>query len=182
MGLVPWFVIAVLQGREGQALVVFVLAGLTDALDGFLARSLEQTSSLGAYLDPIADKLLLASAFILLALPGGPAPRIPLWISVLVISRDLIILVIALVLFVAMGHLEFPPSRLGKLNTLLQIVAIGLVLSAALLPALVTPARVVLWLVAASTIASGLQYIRRVDRIVAAPVKGSESSSQTPSP
>lgn len=178
MGLVPWFVIALLQGRTGQALLVFLLAGLTDALDGFLARSLKQTSALGAYLDPIADKLLLASAFILLALPGGSPPRIPIWISVLVISRDLLILVIALVLFVAMGQLEFPPSRLGKANTLMQIVAIGLVLSATLVPGLGTAARVALWLVAALTIASGLQYIRRVDRLVAAGDKAADSARQ----
>ena len=177
MGLVPWFVIALLQGRHGQALVVFLLAALTDALDGFLARSLDQASSLGAYLDPIADKLLIVSAFVLLAWPGGPAPRIPLWISVLVIARDLLILLIAAVMFAALGHLDFPPTRLGKANTLCQVVAVGLVLVASMLPQVTLAARIALWLVAALTIGSSLQYLWRLDRLVAARSEADEASS-----
>lgn len=166
MGLVPWFVLALLKGWPGQALAVFVLAGLTDLVDGFLARSLGQTSRVGAYLDPIADKLLLVSAFVLLALPGGAPPRIPLWIAVVVIARDVLILVVALVLFVAAGQIEFPPSRLGRASTLAQVLAIGTVLTSALLPSLERPARVLLWVVAGLALASGFQYLWRADRMV----------------
>ena len=97
MGLIPVFIIAVLNGRATQALLIFVVAGLTDALDGLIARFWSQQSALGAYLDPMADKLLLVSAYATLAVPGVHAGvPIPLWVTVLVITRDVLIVVVSL--------------------------------------------------------------------------------------
>ena len=109
MGLVPLFIIAVIDGDSRKALLIFVVAGVTDALDGLIARLANQHSLLGAYLDPIADKLLLTSAYIALSIPqlnhGAP---IPLWVTVLVIARDLLIVVMALIMYLAAGVRRFP--------------------------------------------------------------------------
>jgi hypothetical protein len=87
MGLIPFFIIAVLDGQALRALAIFCLAGITDALDGFIARFFGQRSALGAYLDPIADKLLLTSAYVMLAIPGlHSGVLIPIWVTVLVIA------------------------------------------------------------------------------------------------
>ncbi len=166
MGLVPIFVIAVLGGRPGQALLVFAVAGVTDALDGFVARWSGQITRLGSYLDPVADKLLLMTAFVVLAVPGVHGGiTIPVWITVLVLTRDLLIVIVALVLYLAQGHADFPPSLLSKANTTVQIVSVVLVLAVGLEPRLETLARVALWLTAFTTVASGLDYVRRVHSI-----------------
>src|SRR5262249_58830870 len=92
MLLIPAFVILVVYGHFGYALGVFVVAGVTDALDGLIARRSGQKTSLGAWLDPMADKLLLVTTFIVLTIPGlGLANRLPLWLTVMVISRDVVI-------------------------------------------------------------------------------------------
>lgn len=166
MGLVPLFIIAVLEGHPGQALVVFAVAGVTDALDGFVARWSGTITRVGIYLDPVADKLLLMTAFVVLALPGDRAGlTIPVWITVLVLTRDALIVIVALVLYLALGHVDFPPSFLSKTNTTVQIVAIVLTLAASLRPDLATTARVALWVTAGTTVASGLDYIRRGHRM-----------------
>ncbi len=129
MGLIPLFVIAILEREPVRALAIFVLAGLTDALDGVLARVLKQQSLLGMYLDPIADKLLLVSAYVLLSIPGShDGVQIPLWVTVLVFARDLLIVVVALVLHLSMGISRFPPTVLSKLNTIAQVLTVVLVL------------------------------------------------------
>ena len=92
MLLIPAFVILVVYGHLGWALVVFVTAGVTDALDGLIARWSGQKTSLGAWLDPMADKLLLVTTFVVLTLPGlGLMNRLPIWLTVLIISRDVVI-------------------------------------------------------------------------------------------
>jgi cardiolipin synthase len=110
-----------------EAFILFVAAGLTDVLDGYLARKLHQKSDLGAILDPTADKLLITTAFILLAFPREAAVvRIPTWVAILAISRDLII---ALVALLAYGHFDpekFKPSILGKLTTFVELTAISI--------------------------------------------------------
>ncbi len=112
IGLVPIFIVVVIERRPGQALLIFAVAGLTDLLDGFFARFLKQQSVLGAYLDPAADKLLLTAAFVMLAIPGlFPGQQIPIWMTVLVISRDVTIVVIALIAHLAIGITKFPPQR-----------------------------------------------------------------------
>src|SRR5258707_8101076 len=165
MGLVPLFIIAVVNGDSTKALLIFVAAGITDALDGFIARFWRQQSMLGGYLDPIADKLLLTSAFVVLSIPslthGAP---IPLWITILVISRDVLLVTVALVLYLAAGIHSFPPTLLGKGNTVLQVVAVVFVLIAGTLPAaplLPQVSAVTIYPVPLFTVASGLDYLIR---------------------
>jgi cardiolipin synthase len=166
MGLVPLFIIAVIDGESRKALLIFVAAGVTDALDGFIARFANQKSLLGAYLDPIADKLLLTSAYVALSIPqlnhGAP---IPLWVTVLVIARDLLIVAVALILYLAAGVRRFPPSILSKLTTLVQVTAVALVLVSALWPRLEPLAGTLVYGVALFTLASGLDYIVRASRL-----------------
>ncbi len=170
MGLVPLFIIALLRGEPLRALLIFVAAGISDALDGFLARVLDQRSLLGAYLDPIADKLLLTTAYIgltVIELPGGHVP-IPVWVTVLVLARDVLIVVVALALALALQATEFPPTVLSKLNTLCQIAAVILVLLSGATQWADAAARFGLYLVAALTVASGVDYIVRASRRVGA--------------
>jgi len=123
MFLIPAFVILVVYGYLGSALAVFVTAGLTDALDGVIARRSGQKTTLGAWLDPMADKLLLVSMFVMLTLPDiGSVNRLPLWFTVLVISRDVAIVATVAVVNLAIGHRTFRPSIYGKIATALFIV------------------------------------------------------------
>ena len=99
---------------------MLVVAGLSDGIDGLLARKLNQRSSLGAYLDPIADKLLLSSSFIILAFKQ----KIAWWLTIIVLSRDTLILIVAVVILLISGYRPFPPSIFGKLTTLFEIVLV----------------------------------------------------------
>jgi cardiolipin synthase len=163
MGLIPLFIILVMNGDLRKALLVFVVAGVTDALDGFIARFWHQQSPLGAYLDPIADKLLLTTAYVMLSIPGlNHGTRIPPWITILVIARDVLMVSVALVLYLAAGVKRFPPSVLSKINTILQVAAVVLVLVSGAFPDLHSielAAETALYLVAGLTVASGLHYI-----------------------
>ncbi len=167
MGIIPLFVIALLDDQPRRALILFLAAGITDLLDGAIARFLDQRSVLGTYLDPIADKLLLVTAYVMLSLPGSPGGGIPLWITVLVIARDVLIVVMALVLHLAHGVPTFPPSWISKINTVAQVSAIVGVLLAALLPEWELLATVLVHVVAVLTVASGLDYILRANRMAA---------------
>jgi cardiolipin synthase len=122
--IIPFLVIEILDGHYRIAFALFILAGISDALDGLLARWLSQRTTLGQYLDPIADKLLLSTLFVVLTHVG----MIPRYVTVLVFSRDVGILLISTLLFVTAGLRDFRPSLFGKLNTLLQIVALIAVL------------------------------------------------------
>ena len=165
MGLIPLFIIAVIDGESRKALLIFAIAGLTDALDGAIARFWNQESPLGAYLDPIADKLLLTSAYVLLSFPTlNHGAQIPLWVTVLVIARDVLMVAVALILYLAAGVKKFPPTVLGKINTVLQVVAVVLVLISAIVHPLEPVASWTLMAVAVLTVASGLNYVYRVSR------------------
>lgn len=169
MGLIPLFVIAILEREPVRALAIFVLAGLTDALDGVLARVLKQQSLLGMYLDPIADKLLLVSAYVLLSIPGShDGVQIPLWVTVLVFARDLLIVVVALVLHLSMGISRFPPTVLSKLNTIAQVLTVVLVLLSAEWALFTMPAEWATIVVGLLTVASGVDYIFRAHGLAAA--------------
>jgi cardiolipin synthase (CMP-forming) len=117
MALVPAFVLLVLAREFSWALVVFVVAGLTDALDGYVARHSGQVTRLGQMLDPVADKLLAGSAYVLLTWADAVPCRLPRWLTVTLLFRDAMIVVSVVVVNLAVGPRTFPPSRLGKLST-----------------------------------------------------------------
>jgi len=162
--LVPVFVIFLIQSEYDKALITFMVAGLTDALDGTLARLLNCQTILGAYLDPIADKLLLVTSFVTLAIYS----IIPGWLAVLVISRDFIILLgIAILALMSVAY-EIKPAVVGKITTALQIATIFF----ALLYKAVTHDFGYYWIIslcwvtALFTVISGLVYIIRGIRIL----------------
>ena len=100
--MLPFFLFAIADGRFGIALVIFVVAGISDGIDGYLARRFDMKSALGAYLDPIADKLLMMSSYLFLAVPSFPAAvKVPVWLAVMVISRDLLLMTVALLLILS---------------------------------------------------------------------------------
>jgi cardiolipin synthase len=179
MGLTPLFLVAVVSGRPLQALLVFAFAGVTDALDGFIARTYGQQSRLGAYLDPIADKLLLMSAYVVLAIPGlHPGAIIPAWVTVLVLARDLIIVIVALIFSLALGVKSFRPSWLSKVNTTVQVVTALLVLASGFWQALRPLAEWATYAVAVTTVGSGVDYILRANSM--APPGGDGSDGDAP--
>jgi cardiolipin synthase len=168
MGLIPLFVIALLDGRPGRALAVFCVAGVTDLLDGLIARYFGQQSALGAYLDPIADKLLLMTAYVMMAVPGlHPGLLVPVWLAALVLTRDVVVVVVVIVFYLALEVRSFQPSWLSKVNTSAQIATVILVLASGMAPTLLVAARAAVYLVAASTLASGIDYIFRANRLAA---------------
>src|SRR5580698_10753025 len=120
----PFFIMAIHYERYGWALVIFVVAGASDALDGLLARGLNQRTPLGAYLDPIADKLLLSSSYFVLALKD----KIGWWLAILVLGRDVLLLAACAVILLTVGYRPFPPSIWGKLTTFFEILLIVVVL------------------------------------------------------
>lgn len=140
MVLIPVFVSLLFYQRFLLALTVFVLAGVTDGLDGLLARRFNQKSQLGTILDPIADKLLLVTSFVVLSMRAvfpQPLPShlpVPFWVTVAVISRDVFILVGAAAINIVTGFRGFRPSLLGKINTTVQIFAIAAIIFAASVP------------------------------------------------
>jgi cardiolipin synthase (CMP-forming) len=125
LGFLPVFLTLISYERYQWALLVLVIAGLTDLFDGWLARRLNQRSSLGAYLDPIADKLLLSSSFVILAYKQ----KIAWWVTIIVLSRDILMMVVAIVIILISGYRPFPPSLYGKLTTFFEIALVfGIVL------------------------------------------------------
>jgi cardiolipin synthase len=123
MLLIPPFAILLLYEYRGWALAVFLTAGITDLFDGLIARRAGQKTTLGAWLDPMADKLLLVTMFIMLTLPGiGSANRLPLWFTVLVLSRDIAIVLTVAVVNLAIGPRTFRPSIFGKIATATYIL------------------------------------------------------------
>ncbi len=124
LAFLPVFLIAIKYERYDLALGILVAAGLSDGLDGLLARGLNQKTPLGAYLDPIADKLLLSSSYFVLALKG----KIAWWLTILVLGRDVLILVACAVILITVGYRPFPPSIWGKATTFFEILLVVLVL------------------------------------------------------
>jgi len=124
MMFLPFIVIKLVEGHYPSALILFVIAGLSDGLDGLLARTLSQQTVLGQYLDPIADKLLLSTMFLVLSI----LHKIPWKFTVLVFSRDITILFASAVLYAIAGLRDFRPSIFGKANTFAQVAAVFFVL------------------------------------------------------
>ena len=171
MLLIPAFVILVVYGYFGWALIVFGTAGVTDALDGVIARRSGQKTSLGAWLDPMADKLLLVTTLVVLTLPGlGLSNRLPIWLTVLIISRDVGIVLTVAIVNLAIGRRTFRPSVFGKVATATYIIT---AVVAMLFNYMRYHSVVVDFFVYASlaiTIVSALHYIWHARRIIDAPV------------
>jgi cardiolipin synthase (CMP-forming) len=178
MVLIPLLITLILSNHPGWALLVFILAGVTDALDGLVARRYRQSSRLGAFLDPTADKLLLTACFIVLSIPDHPqsipefavANHLPVYLTIVTISRDVFIVMIALLIHLTSGIASFPPTSLGKLTTATQIVTVGTVL---LLNYLNLPSPMLVkylgLLTLALTVASGLHYVYNSSNLGADP-------------
>jgi cardiolipin synthase len=130
LGFLPFFLMLIAYDHYRWALLVLVISGLSDGFDGLLARSLNQRSALGAYLDPIADKLLLSSSFVLLAFKN----QLAWWLTIIVLSRDVLILIVAVVILLTSGYRPFPPSIFGKLTTATEIILVFLVVLSAAYP------------------------------------------------
>jgi len=157
MVFLPFIIIHLVNGHNFWALVLFVLAGISDGLDGLLARLLKQQTKIGQYLDPMADKLLLSTMFLVLSV----LHRIPWKFTVLVFSRDMCIVIVGALLYIAAGLRDFRPSMFGKANTFAQVAAVFFVL--------LLPVHHVAWVAIARltflratfifTIISGLHYV-----------------------
>jgi cardiolipin synthase len=157
---IPFIVMNVAEGDYAWALGLFVAAGVSDALDGLLARLLEQKTVLGRYLDPIADKLLLSTLFLVLSFKS----HIPWKVTILVLSRDVIIIVICTLVYLTMSFRDFRPSIFGKANTVSQVVTVGFVLLDQLTvqPWVALATQICLWLTFGLTILSGVHYVIRL--------------------
>ena len=153
--LIPVFVTLLVYRRPMLALAVFCLASLTDMLDGYIARHGGRSTRLGAFLDPLADKLLLTSAFVTLTY----LKVIPFWITAVVVSRDLILSVGVLLIHVSGGTVRPAPTRLGKLTTAFQMVTVLVAMLCFFYVSLPPVPRVFAWVTAVMTIGSGLQYL-----------------------
>jgi cardiolipin synthase (CMP-forming) len=173
MVLIPVFVTLLFYQRFVLALAVFVIAGLTDGLDGILARRFQQESQLGTVLDPIADKLMMVTAFIVLSMRSifpQPVPShlpIPFWVTIAVISRDVFIVVGAAAINIMTGFRGFRPSWLGKANTTVQIIAIAIIMFAASVPYYTGYYLPTLYVIVfAFAVTSGLHYIFFASRLL----------------
>jgi len=164
--LAPFLVAAILDDHYALSFGLFVVAGLTDALDGSIARLLKQRTVLGQYLDPVADKLLLSTLFLVLMHKG----LIPARVTVLVFGRDVGILVVAAILYAAVGRREFSPSIFGKANTLAQVATVAAVLLRQLTPVwwVDWACKRLFWATMVLTVVSGLHYAWSASRRVGA--------------
>jgi cardiolipin synthase len=153
--LTPLFIIFLIQGRYGKALLVFLLAGLSDLVDGLIARTWQQKTPLGTFLDPLADKLLLSSSFVALSV----FHLIPPWLTVVVISRDMTLVLGIILLKLTDIPVLIKPSSAGKCTAAMQMLTVLIVLVGTLLP--LNPKLLVawFWLVGGVTALSGIQYV-----------------------
>ena len=169
LGFIPFFLILMSYEEYRWALAILVVAGLSDGVDGLLARKLNQRSSLGAYLDPIADKLLLSSSFVILAMKK----QIAWWLTIIVLSRDVIILMVAAVIILIFGYRPFPPSILGKATTMFQIILVFTVLLWAAYPDLPLAGviHVLIYAVTALATVSAFHYSFAIARRLSSPAQ-----------
>ena len=176
---IPFVIITIVDGDWPWALGLLIAAGVSDALDGLLARTLHQQTLLGQYLDPIADKLLLSSLFLVLSF----VKKVPWKYTVLVFSRDLCIVATAVVLYATVGFRDFRPSIFGKINTFCQIVAIFCVVLAQLMPvpSVLWLERFFLYATFTFTLVSGIHYILLTGHRLRAdhPASGAAPSGQS---
>ena len=166
MLLVAPFVLTVLYDMYGWALAIFLLAAVTDMLDGLIARRTGQQTTLGAWLDPVADKLLIFSMVVVLTLPSGAPNHLPLWLTVLMISRDVAIVATVAVINLAVGHRTFKPSPLGKLATAIFLSTGVAVLVANYLDREMPIVWAFIYTSLTVTLASAIDYVFRVAKVM----------------
>jgi cardiolipin synthase len=159
--LTPAFIISVLYNEYKTALVIFIMAGATDALDGLIARSMKQKTRFGAMLDPLADKILVISSFIVLSQPDDLLfYKIPLWVTTVIVMREIVILAGVVLIHMVVGRVEIQPTLAGKINTVLLVATIFMVLLCNAMNLNLTLILLILYIATcACTIASGLHYI-----------------------
>ena len=166
MLLVTPFVLTILYGMYGWALTTFLVAALTDLLDGLIARRTGQQTTLGAWLDPVADKLLIFSMVVVLTLPSEAPNRLPLWLTILVISRDVAIVATVAVINLAVGRRTFRPSPLGKLATGVFLATGVAILVANYIGRPMAIVQVFIYASLVITLSSAVDYIFRVTKII----------------
>jgi cardiolipin synthase len=157
---IPFFLLLLAYHRYLAAFIIFVIGGLTDFLDGLAARLMNQQTALGAYLDPVADKLLVISSFVVLGMMDG----VPLWLAIIVVSRDILIVVgYGIVFFLVEARPQVKPSFIGKCSTGLQLLTIGVALVLLHDRQFIEPilGDMLIAATAIATVVSGLQYIYR---------------------
>lgn len=179
MALIPVFASLLFYGYSGWALAVFLIAGVSDGIDGFVARRFNQQSELGTIIDPIADKLLMTVSFIILTMPNVLQPThhlpVPFWVTAAVIGRDVLIVTVAGAINIMTGFRGFKPSWLGKLSTTVQVFAVTLILVAAVFDyTFYLPATY--FIVVLLAFLSGFHYIFHVARLMRE--EENESSSE----
>jgi cardiolipin synthase len=157
----PVFVALTLDGQLRAAVAVFFLGAVTDAFDGLIARYYKQRTALGAILDPLADKMLLGSAYVALSFADAVPVHIPKWLTVVALSRDAIIVVAGLAIAFVSGRKGFAPSRLGKLSTASQMLCVALAFAANLMPIPAAALNLVFVTTGALTVGSGIHYLYR---------------------
>jgi len=160
--MTPVIVLLLLYRQTGAALGIFLLAGITDGLDGFVARRRGQKTPLGMVLDPLADKLLLTSTVVTLSF----LRELPRWFAVILVSRDLILVGGSMIIYMFLGKLDAPPSKLGKMTTGLQLATVLLAMLDNFFPALKPAVHPLAVLTLALTVASGLDYVYRGARLL----------------
>lgn len=160
--LIPFFINLMIYGYYGAALIVFAVACLTDALDGMIARLTKSMTELGAFLDPMADKLLIVSAFVTLVLMG----MLPVWLVIIVVSRDIILVLGSIAIYFTGHQFTAKPSIIGKATTVLQLIVVTLSLVLKNFGTEMGLMTILHWTTAGFTLASGIQYVVRGTRIV----------------
>ncbi len=157
----PVVVALTLDGQLRAAVGVFVLGAITDAFDGLIARFFKQRTALGAILDPLADKMLLGSAFVALSFATSVPVQIPKWLTVMVLTRDGIIVVSSLAIAFVLNRRRFAPSPLGKFSTAAQMTCVAATFTANLMPLPLALLHTVFIATAVLTVGSGLHYLYR---------------------
>jgi len=155
--IIPVFIIAIIYKKYDYALYLFIIAALTDALDGFIARRTNQKTELGTLLDPLADKFLLVTSFIIFSINGW----VPKWLTITVISRDIIVVIGWILVYLITGTSNVKPTRTGKAAIAMQLILLCYVLLDINIGILPDIQGALIWITAALTIISGLHYIYR---------------------
>ena len=168
MGITPFIVLAIFDHDFRLALLILAVAGVTDVLDGWIARRFDVRSMVGAYLDPIADKLLVTVTYVTLTIDTGQAVVVPLWLTILALFRDFLISFMAVFLYVVQHIRQFPPTKLGKATMLAHVATVGVVLvaNAYWLPSWIP--KVCFYASFVLVILSGFGYIYRTSRLIEA--------------